>query len=34
MRNIDAKWLYRWSTPSVPFTDMRAESLGTRVYVY
>ncbi len=34
MRNIDAKWLYRWSTPIVPFTEMRAEGLGTRVYVY
>ncbi len=34
MRNIDAKWLYRWSTPEVPFTEMRADALGTRVYVY
>jgi hypothetical protein len=34
MRNIDAKWLYRWSTPQVPFTEMRADALGTRVYVY
>jgi lipoprotein-anchoring transpeptidase ErfK/SrfK len=34
MRNVDAKWLYRWSTPVVPFTEMRADSLGTRVYVY
>jgi len=34
MRNIDAKWLYRWSTPVVPYTDMGASGWGTRVYVY
>ena len=34
MRNIDAKWLYRWSTPEVPYSEMRADALGTRVHVY
>jgi len=34
MKNDDAKWLYRWTTPVVPFNQYFQEDvLGTRVDV-
>jgi len=34
MKNDDAKWLYRWTTPAVPFNQYFQEDvLGTRVDV-
>ena len=34
MRNDDAKWLFRWSTPTLEPTEWRRLERGTRVHVF
>jgi hypothetical protein len=32
MRNEDAKWLFRWNTPSASFNEINKQTLDVRGY--